>query len=84
MEAREQFPKVRINNQLKKKANQILHIYLKEVETIPEICGKVYAIGGAIGFKLDKLVEGDQGDSKKKSANGGNRWEQKLKREIQE
>ena len=58
--------------------------YLKEVDNIPEICDKVHAMGRAIGFKFGKLVEGDQGDRKKKSANGGNRRERKLKKEIKE
>ena len=60
----------------------MLDIYLKEVDTNPEICDKVYATGRAFLFKLCKLVEGNQGDRKKKSANGGNRREQKLKKEI--
>ena len=61
-----------------------MDIYLKEVDTIPEIYDKVYVMGRAIGFKLGKLVEGNQGDRKKKSANGGSRQEQKLKKEITE
>ena len=84
MEPREKLPKARINNQLKESANPILEIYLKKVYTIPEICDKVYAMGRAIGFKLGKFVEGDQGDRKKKSANEGNRRERKLKKEIKE
>ena len=84
MEPREKLPKARINNQLKESANRILDIYLKEVDTIPEICDKVYAMGRGIVFKLGQLVEGDQGDRKKKNANGGNRRECKLKKEIKE
>ena len=61
-----------------------MDIYLKEVDTIPEICDKVYVMGRSIGIRLGKLVEGDQGDRKKKSANGGNRRERKLKKEIKE
>ena len=57
---------------------------MKEANSIPEICDKVYAMGRAIGFKLGKLVKGDQGDRKKKNANGGNRREWKLKKEIKE
>ena len=41
----------------------------------------------AIGFKLGKgrrLIEGDQGHRKKKSAREGNRQEQKLKKEVKE
>ena len=84
MKPREKLPKGRINNQLKESANRILDIYLKEVDTIPEICDKACAMKRVIGFKLGKLVEGDQGDRKKKNANGGNIWEEKLKKEIKE
>ena len=56
--------------------------YLEEVDTIPEICDKVYAMGRAIGFKLEKLVESDSGERKEKSTNGGKGREQKLKKEI--
>ena len=69
---------------MKKRANWILDMYLKEVDTIPKICDKVYAMGRSIGFKFDKFVEDDQGDRKEKSVNGGNRREQKLKKEIKE
>ena len=41
-------------------------------------------MGRATGFKLGKLVEGDQGNRKNITANGRNRWEWKLKREIKE
>ena len=82
MEPREKLPKVPINNQLKKSTNRILDIYLKQVDTIPEICDKVYAMGRAIGFKLGKFAEG-QGDRTKKSVNGGNKWE-RLKKAIKE
>ena len=61
-----------------------MDIYLKEVDTIPEICDNVYAMGRVIGFKLGELIEGDQGYKKKKSANGGNRRERKLKKKIKE
>ena len=69
---------------MRESANQTLDIYLKEANTIPEMCNKVYAMGRAIGFKLGKLVENDQGGGKKKVANGGNRQEQRLKKEIKE
>ena len=84
MEPREKLPKARINNQLKESANGTLDIYLKEVDNIPEICDKVYAMSIAIGLKLGKLLEDDQGDRKKKSANGGNRRGRKSKKEIKE
>ena len=69
---------------MKESANRVLDIYLKEVDTIPEICEKVYAMGRAIGFKLEKLVESDSGERKEKSTNGGNRREQRLEKEIEE
>ena len=84
MEPTEKLPKARFSNQLKESANRILDIHLKEVDTIPVICDKVYAMGRAIGFKLGKLVEGNQADRKKKSVNGGKRREQKLNKEIKE
>ena len=84
IEPREKLPKAKFDNYLKESANRVLDIYLQEVDTIPEICDKVYAMGRAIGFKLGKLVESDKGERKKKSANGGNIWEQKLKKEIKE
>ena len=52
IEPREKIPKVRIDNQLKESANRVLGRFLKEVDTIPEIYDKVYAMGRAIGFKL--------------------------------
>ena len=84
IEPREKLPKAKFDNYLKESANRVLDIYLQEVDTIPEICDKVYAMGRAIGFKLGKLVESDKGERKKKSANGGSRGEQKLKNEIKE
>ena len=84
MEPREKLPKAIFDNQLKESANRILDIYLKETVTILEISGKKYAIGSTIAFKLGKLVQGDQGDTKKKNASGGNRRERKLKMKIKE
>ena len=77
IEPREKLPKARFDNQLK-------DIYLKEVDPIPEICDKVYPMGRAIGFKLGKLIEGNQRDRKKKNVYGGNRRKRKLKKEIKE
>ena len=75
IEPREKLPKADFDNQLKESANRVLGIYLKEVDTIPGICDKIYAIGRAIVFKLGKLVESGSGERKKKSAIRGNRWE---------
>ena len=61
-----------------------MSVYLKEVDTIPEICDKVYAMGRAIGIKLGKLVEVNHGNRKKRLMNGDNRRECKLKKEIKQ
>ena len=63
---------------------KLLKALFHHFNTIPEICDKVHAMGRATGFKLGKLVEDNEGDRKKKSANGGNKQEQKLKKEIKE
>ena len=75
---------MKLDNQLKDSAKRILSIYLKEVDTIPEICDKVYAMGRAIGIKLGKLVEVNHGNRKKRLTNGDNRRERKLKKEIKQ
>ena len=63
IESREKLSKARFGNQLKESEDRLLHIYLKDVETIPEICGKVYAMGRAIGLEIIKelrvLIEKD-------------------------
>ena len=69
IEPREKLPKARFDNQSKESANRVLDIYLKELDIIPEICDKVYAMGRAIGFKLGKLVEDDQGDTSSSLSN---------------
>ena len=84
IETRVKLPKARFDNLLKESADRVLDIYLKEVDTTPEICDKVYAMGRAIDLKMGKLVEDDQGDRKKKSTNGRKRRERKLKKEIKE
>ena len=60
-EPREKPPKAKFDNQLKESANRVLDIYMKEVDTIPVICDKVYAMRKAFDFKLGKLVESDNG-----------------------
>ena len=84
IDPREKLPKVKLDNQLKESAKRILSVYLKEVDTIPEICDKVYAMGRAIGIKLGKLVEVNHGNRKKRFTNGDNRRERKLKKEIKQ
>ena len=84
IDPREKLPKAKLDNQLKESAKRILSVYLKEVDTIPEICDKVYAMGRAIGIKLGKLVEVNHGNRKKRFMNGDNRREPKLKKEIKQ
>ena len=52
MKPNDRLLKARFDNQLKGSAKQMLDIYLKEVETIPEICETVYAMGRAIDFQV--------------------------------
>ena len=63
IESRAKLSKARFDNQLKESEDRLLHIYLKDVETIPEICAKVYAMGRAIGLEIIKelrvLIEKD-------------------------
>ena len=54
------------------------------MNTIPEICDKVYAMGRTIASKLAVRVDKEQPGKKKGNAKGGNRWERKLKKEIKE
>ena len=83
-ESREKLPKPNSDNQLKESANRVLDIYLKEVDTTPGICDKIYTMGRAIVFKLRNLAQGGSGERKNKSAIGGNRQKWKLKKLIQE
>ena len=45
MEPRMKLPKVKLDNQTCHSGNKILALYLRDVDTIPEICDKVYAMG---------------------------------------
>ena len=75
IESREKLPKANLDNQLKESANRVLDIYLKEVDTTPGICDKIYTMGRAIVLKLGNLVESGSGERKKKKAIGRNRRE---------
>ena len=48
------------------------------MDTVPEICDKVYAMGRAIASELGVRVDKEQAGKKKGNAAGGNRWERKL------
>ena len=73
---------VKLENQTRHSGNKMLALYLRDVNTIPEICDKVYAMGRAIASKLGVRVDKEQPGKKKGNAEGGNRWENKLKKEI--
>ena len=84
MELHMKLPKVKLDNQTCHSANKILALYLRDVDTIPEICDKVYAMGRAIASKLGVRVDKEQPGKKKGNAAGRNRRERKLKKEIKE
>jgi len=85
MEPREKLPKVKLETQLRESANRILDIYLKGVDSIPDISDKVYSMGRAIRHKLGVLIKVDESRKTKKAGeSGGNRQERKLKKEIKE
>ena len=72
LEPREELPKVGLTKKIKGSANRILGWNLIDVNTIPEITDKVYAMGKAIIFKLGmKQTEGNK--TANKEADGGNR-----------
>ena len=52
MKPRMKLPKVKLDNQTCHSGNKTLALYLREVNTIPEICNKVYAMGRAIASKM--------------------------------
>ena len=54
------------------------------MNTIPKICDEVYAMGRSIASKLGLRVDKEQPGKKKGNAEGENRWERKLKKEIKE
>ena len=84
MEPHMKLPKLKLDNQTCHSGNKILTQYLRDVDTIPEICDKVYAMGRAITSKLGVSVDKEQPGKKKENAAGGNHRERKLKKEIKE
>ena len=84
MEPRMKLPKVKLDNQTCHSRNKILALYLRDVDTVPEICDKGYAMGRAIASKMGVRVDKEQPGKKKGNAEGGNHRERKLKKEIKE
>ena len=70
MEPRDKLPKVTLTDQLKISANKLLAIYLINVDTIPEITDKVYAMGKAIGDKLGASQKQRSGSRRQKAGGG--------------
>ena len=60
MEPHMKLPKVKLDNQTCHSGNKILALYLRDVDTIPEICDKVYAMGRAIASKFGEHVDKEQ------------------------
>ena len=75
MKPRTKLPKVKLDNQTCQSGNKILALYLRDVNTILEICDKVYAMGRAIASKLGVRVDKEQPGKKKGNAAGGNHRE---------
>ena len=84
LEPRVKLPKCKLDHQRCESGNNVVVLYLREADTIPEISDKVYAMGKAITSKLGLIVDKDQPGKKKENAKGGNCREQKLKKEIKE
>ena len=81
---REKLPKVRLTDELQKSANKILKIYLKSVDTLPDIVTDiVYAMGKALGSHLG-VKQRDNNSTHKRTVDGGNRRERKLKKEMKD
>ena len=80
---REKLPKVRPIDELQKSANKILKIYLKSANTLQEVTDIVYAMGKSIGSHLG-VKQRDNDSTCKRTADGGNRREGKLRKEMKE
>ena len=57
-------------------------MYLKSADTLPEVTDIVYAMGKAIGSHLG-VKQRDNDSTRKRIADGENRREHKLKKEMQ-
>ena len=81
IEPREKLPKVKLDDDITKRADKILDLYLLKAKTIPELTDIVYAMGKAvadtIGMKMKEKTQKKGGKPE-----GGNRRERKLKTEM--
>ena len=81
--SREKLPKVRLADKLQKSANKIFKIYLTSTDTLLEVTDIVYAMGKAIGSYL-AVKQRDNDSTRKRTVDGGNCRECKLKKEMKE
>ena len=85
LEPRVKLPKIRLDDHTCKRGNKVLSQYLSEVDTIPEISDKVYAMGKVIASSLGVPTEVNiKGGKRKAKCEGQHRRERKLKEEIKE
>ena len=66
MEPREKLQKVKLSDEIEKRANKIICLYFPSTDTIPEITDIVYAMGKATGYATGiKPKEGNENRPKK-------------------
>ena len=66
MEPRGKLPKVTMSDEIQERANKIVHLYLPNADTIPEITDIVYAVGKAIVYATGiKPKEGNKNRPRK-------------------
>ena len=83
IEPREKLSKLKMPTELEESADRILDQHMHEVDTIPEITDKVYAMGRAIERKKGIAQKEKKYKVKRKPTNG-NRRERKLKAQMKE
>ena len=87
IEPREKLSKLKMPTELQESADRILDQHMHEVDTIPEITDKVYAMGRAMGRAIERkkgIVQKEKKDKVKRKPTNGNRRERKLKAQMKE
>ena len=83
LESRVMLSKLSLDDQMRNRGKKILIQYLSEVDIIPEINDKVYAMGKVIASSLGVHIKvSEKGGKRKARREGRNRMELKLKEEI--
>ena len=83
LELREKLGKLKLPAEIEESANRILDRYLCGADTIPEITGKVYAVGKATELEME-IAQAKERDQPKRRLTNGNRRERSLKAEMKE